>query len=99
MNDKLKKKKLLSQILKELEVVLHNAIDMGIEKNLSTYEMILVSVQTLYEKSNRKKKDVAEKKPLAKIFHFPTPKQDRLSDPLFDGLNLDGGGDDDKNGA
>lgn len=96
-DDKLKKKKLLSQILKELEVVLHNAIDMGIEKNLSSYEMILVSVQTLYERSNRKKKDLAEKKPLAKVFHFPQAKQDRLSDPLFDGLNRDD--DDDKNGA
>lgn len=96
-DDKLKKKKLLSAIIKELEVVLHNAVDMGIEKNLSPYEMILVSVQTLYERSNRKKKDLAAQKPLAKVFHFPTPKQDRLSDPLFDGLNLDG--DDDKNGA
>lgn len=92
-----KKKKLLSTILKELEIVLHNAVDMGITKNLSPYEIILVSIQTLYEKSNRKKKDVAEKKPLAKVFHFPKATPGRVSDPLFDGLNSDD--DDDNSGA
>ncbi len=97
MDEKTKKKKLLSQILKELEVVLHGAVDVGIEKNLSPYEMILVSIQTLYDRSNKKKKDLANQKPLAKVFHFPIKNVDRVSDELFDGLNRDD--DDDKNGA
>lgn len=97
VDDKTKKKKLLSQILKELEVVLHSAVDVGIEKNLSPYEMILVSIQTLYDRSNKKKKDMANLKPLAKVFHFPTKNVDRVSDELFDGLNRND--DDDKNGA
>jgi hypothetical protein len=97
MDEKTKKKKLLSQILKELEVVLHGAVDVGIEKNLSPYEMILVSIQTLYDRSNKKKKDLANQKPLAKVFHFPTKNVDRVSDELFDGLNRND--DDDKNGA
>jgi hypothetical protein len=97
IDHKTKKKRLLSQILKEIEVVLHGAVDVGIEKNLSPYEMLLVSIQTLYDNSNKKKKDLANQKPLARVFHFPTKDVDRVSDEIFDGLNRDD--DDDKNGA
>ena len=90
MENKTKKKQVLSSILKELEKVLHAAVDANIEKNLSPYEMLLISIQTLYDNSNKKKRDSKVKQPLAKVFHFPNRHR------LFSPGQSD---DDDKNGA
>lgn len=49
------KKKLISRVMKELEMTLHRAIDAGKEGNLNVFEMIMVSADTL-DKAYRVKK-------------------------------------------
>jgi hypothetical protein len=53
---------MVSRVLKELEVLLHKAIDADRVKNLNVFEMIMVSADTL-DKTYRTKK-VERKKPV-----------------------------------
>jgi len=55
-------KVMVSRVLKELEVLLHKAIDADRVKNLNVFEMIIVSADTL-DKTYRTKK-VERKKPV-----------------------------------
>jgi hypothetical protein len=55
-------KVMVSRVLKELEVLLHKAIDADRVKNLNVFEMIMVSADTL-DKTYRTKK-VERKKPV-----------------------------------
>jgi hypothetical protein len=54
MDDKTKKKQTLSVIIKEIERILHNAVDLGMDKNLTPFEMLLIATKSLHEQREKK---------------------------------------------
>lgn len=68
--EKPRKKTEVSALLRDLEGVLHNAIEMNLTGNLNVYEMVAVAATTLLEQRQR---GSIEKKPKSKIIKRSTP--------------------------
>ena len=60
---------MVSRVLKELEVLLHKAIDADRVKNLNVFEMIMVSADTL-DKTYRTKKVERKKSVVNNVVEF-----------------------------
>lgn len=62
-NPSSRRKEEVSALLRDLEGVLHNAIDTNIAGNLNVYEMVAVAANTLLERFQRGAKTTVPKKP------------------------------------
>lgn len=62
------KKIIVSTVLRDLEVILHRAIDDKIETNLDPYQMLFVSTKVLYE---RKQKEKSAPDKVGNVLAFP----------------------------
>jgi hypothetical protein len=74
MLPRIKKKKQVTQLLKELEIILHEAIDLGIADQLTPRQMVLISSKELAKKEANEPVKKESKKP-AQVITFKKRKK------------------------
>jgi hypothetical protein len=74
MLPRIKKKKQVTQLLKELEIILHEAIDLGIADQLTPRQMVLISSKELAKKEASEPVKKESKKP-AQVITFKKRKK------------------------